>query len=453
MLALTYAIPLGIALLAFILASIYRIVPADSVDVVIQGSKVTLYSPHKAYSTTGKSTYFRIPEWFFLFGLGMRVHRIPLKIITINVPNFLAFDQDRARFVCDIICYVTVKDPLVAAQRFSGDLTEMSKQVSMIVQATTRDVTTKKPIRAIINNRDDIISAIKPILQNTIIEWGLDLKDIELIDFKDPTPTEDGIKSHVIEDISTIIETQINSEMRQKNAAQNKDARMREAENDEEAKKRELSRDEAVRKRAQEVEMVVFAQQKLAREQELEVTKVQQVKTAEIEKDKQIVQAQQRQQVEAINKEQKRLMGEGDRAQKEQQAIGDAAHFREEGLAQAAAKEKLQEALNKFKPEAIRALVAEAMVAAWKDVGVAGAKALEGAEVKVLAGGSPEAFNTGTMIESIRTSSPQAALAAVNKIARSLDLGFTNLYGQEPEPGKESKETSPKGADAPKKVN
>jgi flotillin len=374
-------------ILFLIFAGLYTIVPADYVDVVIQRGKINIFSSHKEYSTNGKAAYFNIPGWFFIFGLGMEVHRIPLKIITINVPNFLAFDKDRARFICDIICYVTVKDPLVAAKRFSGDVEAMKNQVSMIVQATTRDVTTKKPIREIINNRDDIINTISPKLAETITHWGLSLNDIELIDFKDPDMVKDKISSHVIEDISTMIETQITSEMRQKNAGQNKEARLKEAEAEQDARKRELEKEEAIKKREQEVLMNVSIQQKLAKEKELEVTRTVTVTNAEIEKAKQIILANQQKEVEAINKEQKKLIGEGDRAQKEEQAKGDAAKSREEGLAQAAAKEALQLALNKFGDTAIRALVAEKLVEAYQAVGIKSAEALARADVKIMSGG------------------------------------------------------------------
>ncbi len=251
--------------------------------------------------------------------LGMQVHRIPLNIIPVNVPNFLAFDKDRARFVCDIITYVVVKDPIEAAKRFGGDLRVLNEQISVIVQSTTRDVTTKKAIREVINNRQDIIEAINPILSETISNWGLELKSLELIDFKDPDPSF-GVDSRVIHDISSIIERQINSEARQKNAEQAKIARFKEAEADEEAKKREIMRDEEVAKREQEKNMKVAEKQKEAREKELEVFRVQQVKTQEIEKERSIVEANLRMDVEEINKTQKRLEGEGDRLRAEEKA-------------------------------------------------------------------------------------------------------------------------------------
>lgn len=424
------AIIIGVLLFLFmIFAGLYTIVPADYVDVVIQRKKMITYATHKEYATTGKSAYFHIPSWFFLFGKGMTVHRIPLKIITIEVPNFLAFDKDRARFVCDIVCYVTVSDPLVAAKRFSGNVAVMSEQVSKIVQATTRDVTTKKPIREVINNRDDIISTIKPILADTISHWGLNLTDIELIDFKDPDASKDKIVSHVIEDISQMIEKQINSEMRQKNAEQDKEARMKEAIASEEATKRELQKDEVIKKRQQEVNMNVAVEEQKAKEKELTVTRTIQVTNAEIEKQKQIVFAEQLKEVEMINKDKKQLMGQGDRLQKEEQAKGDAAKYREDGLAQADAKEALQKALNKFDDKAIRALVAEKIVDMQQAVGVATANALSQADVKAFIGGqgSQQGFDLGQVIASLQVSNESGAKAVLNKIARPNDLGLAGL--------------------------
>lgn len=429
----------GTALLIFILASLYRIVPADFADVVIQSGRARVYSSHKQYSPDGKSAYFQIPSWFFFFKLGMQVHRIPLKIIPVNVPNFLAFDKDRARFVCDIVTYVIVKDPIEAAKRFAGDLEVLNTQISVIVQSTTRDVTTKKAIREVINNRQDVIEAVTPILSETIDNWGLELKSLELIDFKDPDPSF-GVESKVIHDISSIIEKQINSEARQKNAEQLKIARTKEAEADEEAKKREIMRDEEVAKREQEKNMKVAEKQKEAREKELDVIKVQQVKSQEIEKERAIVEANQKKEIETINKEQKRLEGEGDRARAEEQAKGDAAPIREKGYAEADAKEKLQEALNKFEDKAIRALVAEKIVEMQQAIGVASAKALEQAEMKVFVGSdSGGGFDTGKVIESIRVSSEASAKSVLNRLARPLDLGIIGLESQRQEKPKEAK--------------
>ena len=435
-----YVLGVAIAFLIIILAALYRIVPADYADVVIREGKVRVYSSHKEYSIDGKSAYFNIPSWFFLFKLGMLVHRIPLKVLTIDVPNFLSFDKDRARFECNIITYVTVNDPLVAAKRFSGDVDEMIKQISMVVQAITRDVTTKKAIREIINDREGVLKLIQEPLTNTIKVWGVELKDIELIDFKDPQKgeREGEAPSHVISDISSIIEEQINSEARQKNAEQKQIARTKEAQNEEAARLREIQKDEFIGRRDQEKLMKIAEQEKLAREQELEVTRVQKVKNQEIEKERLIVEAKQRKEVEEINVEQKRLEGEGDRKRAEEKAKGEAAPIRERGYAEADAKEKLQLALNKFGPAAITALVAQQVVDMQTQVGIAAANALKEADVKLFAGSQTgqTGFDIGQMVSAMGVSNTSLAESILNRLSRPNDLGIGSIDLGKKEEGK-----------------
>jgi flotillin len=427
------AIVIGIA----IGVSIYRIVPANEAHVVIKRGHKRVFSSNESYSTDGKAAYFKIPKW--IPGLGMLVHKMPLKILSIAVPEFLAFDMFRARFVCEIRAFVMIKDPLVAATRFPGtektgiDLNELGLQISKIVEATMRDSTTKKNIRDIINNRDDIINYIRKPLTDVIASWGLTLTDIELIDFKDPTKAEFGEKEppHVIRDISTIEEIKINSEMRRKNAEEIKMARLTEAETEQTARSREIEKEEQIARRDQERNKLVAEQRKTALEKELEVEKTQQVTMQEIEKARSLIEAEQKKQIEEINKKQKQLIGEGDRLMKEEQAKGDAAPILERGLADAAAKLKLQEALNKFGDNAIRAMVAEKIVEMQKEVGIAGAKALENADLKVFAGGgsAEQGFEIGKMVESIRTASNGTAISTLNRLARPNDLGFEELFG------------------------
>ena len=429
-----------------------KIVPADEAHVVIQTGKMRLFTSHKDYTDKykgntgvvqeGKAVYYKVPE--IIPKWGMEVHEIPLKILPINVSSFKAFDKDRARFLCNIIAYVVINDPIEAARRFGGNLDLLKEDVRNIVQATTRDATTKVPIREIINDREGIVKEIKDPLKEAIQNWGLDLRDIELVEFSDPPD------SHVINDISSIIEEQINSEARQKNAEQQKLARMKEAESDELARKREIARDELVARREQERDQKVAELEKLAKEKQLDVERVKEVKTQEIEKERAIVEAEERKrtgiikaeqdkEMEKIRREQKRLDGEGERLRREEIAKGEAAPIREmgqaeadviklKGLAEAEAKDKLQAALNKFGDEAIRALVAEKIVDMEKAVGIATADALRDADLRVFAGNNGNSgFDLGSMVESIKASSDTTANSVLNKIARPNDLGFKDV--------------------------
>ena len=424
---------LGVLVLFVILAKLYTIVPADQADVVIQRGKMKVFSSHTEYNAAGKAAYFKIPAWFFILGLGMTVHRMPLRIMAIGIPKFLAFDSERARFLCNIVAYIVVDQPVEAAKRFGGDLKELHRQVAQIVQATTRDATTKMPIREIINNRAAIIGLITPPLTEAIKNWGLDLRDVELVEFSDPTKEEYPHEEppHVIKDISSITEEQINSEARQKNANQRKEARFREAIAEETARMREIQKDEEVSKREQEKNRLVAEREKAALAEQLEVTKVEQVKNANIQKEKALVVASQNREVEVINKEQKHLVGQGDMLMQLEQAKGEAAPIREKGYAEADAKERLQAALNKFEDKAIRALVAEQIVEMQRAVGIETAKALMEADLKVFAGGgSAEAgFDFGALIESVSVANAGTAKAIMNKIGRPNDLGFKDLMG------------------------
>jgi flotillin len=456
----------------------YTIVPADKADVVVQAGKTRVFSAHADYRVgTTKASYFKIPEWVFLLHKGMKVHRMPLSILPIHVEDFLAFDEERARFVCDIVAYVSIHNPIKAAQRFSGKISELEQQVSKVVQATTRDATTKKKIREIINDREGLIAEIEEPLGSAISNWGLSLNEIELVEFKDPKGVG-GVDSHVIADISSITEVQIESEARQKNAEQKKLAKVKEAQADEDARKREIERDEVVAKREQDKNRLVAEQQKLAREKELDVERVQEVKTAEIEKEKQVVIANQekevakieaarQKEVEAVMKEQKKLEGEGDRIRAEAQAKGAAARTREqkiaeadgekqkllaeatgdaakvrekllaeaEGiekrlLAEARGKEKLQQVLSKFDDDAIRAFVAKELVEKDRAIGIAFAQALENADVKAFLGGDKsdkESYNIGRMMMALQIANSPTADAVLNRAARPNDLGLTAL--------------------------
>jgi len=447
---------IGILTTAGIMMWMYTIAPANSAHVAVQRGRTRVFSSDKdcstlkGYSSEGRAAYYKVPN--FIPGAGMEVHDMSLEIQPINVPDFKAFDIDRARFLCDIMAYVAIQDPVEAAKRFGGNMKSLTDQVEKVVQAITRDSTTKKTIREIINDREGIIKEIKEPLTKAIANWGLSLKDIELVEFKDAPGT------HVISDISSIIEEQIESEARQKNAEQKKIARLKEAEAEEIAKKREIARDEEIGKRQQVKDKLIAEKEKIALAEQLEVTKVQKVKNQEIEKEKARVlaeqekvvariNAEQKKDVEAIIKEQKKLEGEGDKIRQQQQAIGQAAPIREKGTAEAdviqvtgtaeadiiykkwnaeaKGKDELAVALSKYGPGEIQALIAELLVDKDKTVGVALAEALAKADMKVFAGnGAKDGFDLGKLVESINVSSPNTANAIIHKLGKPNDIGF-----------------------------
>jgi len=310
---------------------------------------------------------------------------------------------------------------LTAANTFNND-TELKEQLLEVVNASVRAVTVKYDVQEARAKKKLMGEEILTEITDDLAKWGLELVNFQLIDFQD-TPD-----SKIISDISRRREVEIQSRTREENAEKIKVARMKEAEATEKATEREIEKDKVIAEREQNKLQAIAEQEKIAQEKKYEVVRVQQIRQAEIDKDKAIVEAEQSKATELINKEKKRLEGEGDRLKQEEQAKGLAAPIREKGLAEAQAKEALQAALNKFGDEAIRALVAEKIVDMQKEVGIAGAKALEQADVRVFSGdGGKSGFDLGKMISAIQTSNEGSAEAVMNYLARPNDLGLSAL--------------------------
>jgi len=404
-------------ILVWWLLSMYRVVPPSEAHMIVRAGQRAVRSTDKGISVDGKGSYFKFPLW--IPNLGTHVRIVPLTTMEILIDQE-AVEKGQARYLLISSTKFRVTNVNTAAERFTS-FEELKKQLEEIIKAGVRTVAVKYDIIDARAKKKEIAEAINIEIKDDFEAYGVQLVNFQLVDFKD---TKD---SQAVSNISLIKEKELEANRRQQNADREKASKIKEASSDEEAKKREIERDQKVGEYQQQKMKAIAEKEKEAQEAAFEVIKVQTVNQAKIEKEKALVLANQQKEVESINKEKKQLIGEGTKLQQEQEAIGAAAKYKEDGLAQAAAKEALQAALNKFEDKAIRALVAEQLVTAWKEVGVAGAKALEKADVRIMSGGDQTAFDTSKMIESVRNGSPETAMAVINKIARGLDLGQVGL--------------------------
>ena len=462
-----WLISLAIAGIILGIASTLRtVVPPNKIDIVIRNKKSGIYCSNAEYFVPPKkdekgrlitpshedlkgveikNVYYHIPQWVPMFG--MYVRRLPLEMLSIKVPNFVAFDSNRARFECDIVAFCAITDGVTASMRIppsqDGGMGKLQEQVQQVLWATMRDSTTKMIVRDIINNRKEIIDMIRDPLREALDEWGLALKDIEIIEFKDAP------EGKVITNLSSIREQEIDTEAREKNAEQVKKARLAEAEADEKATMREVEKAESVAKREQDMKQKVAIQEKLAKEKELDVKQVELVKTQKIEKEQAEVLARQQKEVarieaekmkevEKIIKEQKKLEGEGDRQRDEEKAKGEAAFALQKGkaeaqvieaklLGEAKGKEELQKALNKFKENAILAMTALRAIEKDETIYTEFAKSMGNADTKLFMGGDKSGkggFDFGQSMEGLLTASGATGLATLNKLGQPNDLGF-----------------------------
>ena len=412
-----YIIPI-LAIFVFII--LYRIVPAGEAHYVVSAGKTMVCSPDKTVheqlpeGVKGGRWYLHIP-----FIRTVRVLDLTIKELVISQETY---EKNQARYNVKSSIKYRIKRVMRAADTFISD-EELKEQLKEVVNASVRAVTVKYDVIEARANKKGMGDEIQAEMADDLQKWGLELINFQLIDFQD---TED---SNIISDISKRREVEIQSRTREENAEKIKAARVKEAEAEEIAKTREIEKDEKIAKRDQDKNSQVSEREKIAQEKHFEVVQVQTIKQAEIDKEKAIVKANEDKATEEIHKEQKQLEGEGDKLRDMEKAKGEAAPIREKGFAEAEAKEKLQDALNKFGDKAIRALVAEQIVAMQKDVGIETAKALKEADLRVFAGGdgAKQGFDLGSLITSVGSSNESTAQAVLNKLARPNDLGLSQL--------------------------
>ncbi|KKL80344.1 hypothetical protein LCGC14_2005700 [marine sediment metagenome] len=428
-----YTIIGGVSIVLIAAIAMYRAVPSSEAHYIVSPEKTMVCSPDTEVSGEGGSRwYFKIPIL-----RKVRVMDITIKELVVSQETY---EKNQARYNVKSSIKFRIKKVRKAAETFVND-TILSQQLVEVVKASVRAVTVKYDVVDVRANKKKMSEEIRVEIVDDLAKWGLELVSFQLIDFQD---TEN---STIISDISKRREVEIQSRTRQENAEKIKEADIKEAAATEASKTRQIQKEEVVGKREQDKLKAIAIQRKEAREQEYEVIRVEQVKQAEIDKEKAIVKANEDKETELIRKEQKRLEGEGDKLRAEEIAKGEAAPIREKGFADAEAKEKLQEALKKFDDNAIRALVAEKIVAMQKEVGIAGAQALEKADLKVFAGGDgPEkdGFDVGKLMTAITVGNESIAQSILNRLGKPNDLGINFGGSKVEEPKKEDKAEKPK---------
>jgi len=410
----------GVVLFVFIICLFawYRIVDPSEAHLVATPSGKFVASPDEKVGD--RRTYFAIPSWIPFIGRAIRIMDVTIKEIPMEQETI---EKNQARYNVRSSTKFRVKNVKQSAETFISD-NDLQEQLKEIVRAGVRAITVQYDVVDARAKKREIEKKIREEIVDDLNNWGLELINFQLVEFKD---TED---SKIITNISKRSEVEIEARTREQNAEKLKQAKIKEADADEKSRQREIERDRVVGEQEQLKAQKIAEKEKTAQEKAYEVIRVKTIQQANIDKEKAIVLANQRKETEEINKKQKLLEGQGDRARAEELAKGDAAPILEKGLAEAKAKDKLQEALNKFGNDAIRALVAEKVVAMQEKVGVETAKALTQADVKVFAGGGEEGkagFDFGKMIESMSVSNEGMGQSALNRFARPNDMGLTAL--------------------------
>lgn len=442
---LSYLIAGALGFLILLLIMMYRIVPAGQAHYVVSLGKTMVCTPDESIKES-LPEHIKTSRWYFRIPIIRTIRFMDLTIKELVLTQE-TYEKDQARYNVRSSVKYRIANVARAAETFV-DNEDLQEQLKEVVGASVRAVTVKYDVVEARANKKKMGDEVQKEMEDDLDKWGLELVNFQLIDFQD---TSD---SKIISNISKRREVEIEARTREENAEKIKIARMKEAEAEETARTREITKEKVIAQQQQDKDKEIAARQKLAEEQKFEVVKVQTIKQAEITREKAVVEANQKKDTEVILKEQKRLEGEGDKLRAMEKAIGEAAPIREKGLAEAEAKEKLQAALNKFQDPAIRALIAEKIVAMQENVGVATAKALEQADVRVFSDGSEASksgFDFGKMISALQVSNEGSAASALNRIARPNDLGLSNLNLEDIVQAVKAKKTETKDKSSPSK--
>lgn len=389
-----------------LLAALYfrRIVPTNMVHIVQSAKRTTAYGKDKPAG----NSYFEWPS--FIPFIGVSVTTFPESIFQVSLQNYPAYDSARLPFEVDVAAFFKVQDAAMVAQRVAS-FSELTSQLHQVIQGAVRRILSTNTLEDIMEARSSLANQFTTEVSNDIREWGvLPVKNIEFMDLRDVSG------SAVISNIMSKEKSRIEMESRIQVAQNKKSAELVEidASRTVEVQKqdaaqqigiRSAEKDKAVGIAKEYAQQDILEQAKTTADKELAVAKVTTVKQAEIDKEAAAIKAEQDKQVAEIKAAQDKtvkiteaeaskgsivLVAEGKLTEAKNVAEGT----RLKGIAEAdAEKAKLMAPVDAQITLAKEIgenqsyqtyLVTLKQVDANRDVGIEMARAIQGADLKVI---------------------------------------------------------------------
>lgn len=393
-----------------------RVVPTNMVHIIQRGKSTVAYGKGK----DAGNVYYAWPSW--VPRLGVSVIQFPESIFQVQLEDYDAYDQARLPFVVDVTAFFRVDDANSVAQRVES-FSELISQLQSVLQGSVRRVLATNDLEEIMQSRSELGDQFTSEVRDQISEWGV--KPVKTIEFMD---LRDAKGSAVIANIMDKEKSRIEMESRVKVAENDKLAKLAEIDAMREADVRAQDALQQVGQRTAEKEKAVGIANEQARqeilssakttaERDMEVRKVNDVRSAEIQSQVAVVQANQNKQVAIVNaqaaKETQVVQAEAEKASMVVKAEGDklstvtkaegdlqaaikeADGIRATGEAKAAAEQAMLMAPVTTQIELAREiggnegyqtyLITIEKVRASQTVGIEMAKAMQGAELKVIA--------------------------------------------------------------------
>ena len=376
-------VAIGIVVLTVIIALFLRRVVDPNEVHVVQSAR-----GRRSYGKNGeKNTYYEFPVFIPIIGLVKRV--LPVSVFDMSLKAYDGYDIDRVPFVVDIIAFFRIEDTDLASQRVQT-FSELQDQLLKIMQGAVRTVLASEKMDTIMLERSTFGKKFTDEVESQLREWGVvTVKNMELLDI------QDARDSSVIHNIMAKSKSFIEMESRTEVSKNNKDAEIAEIKNAREADVAgQVARQEVAERKAEADKGIGIAdeiakqeikeQEKTTKMKEMAVLQVEEVRKADIRKEVDVVNAKQQQETTVIV-----AQGNLDAQKKDAEAIkaiGEAKADAEKQMllapvsAEITLAEKIAE-LTSYQDY----LVNIKLVDANKEVGIATAKSLEDAELKVIA--------------------------------------------------------------------
>lgn len=259
------------------MVGLYRVVPVNEAHIRVLRHKKSIFSTRE-----GRSAYWVVP---FI----TKLNRLPLSNLAIPVNDIKLNDKNMAKFVCDIVCFINIKDLNLAAERLvlsssekelGFDFMRLSEDLRAIMESIGRTVVTKQTLLDIYMNRQLLDEAITREVEMVFPKWGIQLVDLELKDIKDAGG------STIIFDIERKVAAEIRRDAEIRVATTTKEAEIIKAESEEIYRKRQIEKDQAIGIAEQSKNQEIAVKEAAANVQKIEAARKIEVGQAEIEKQK-----------------------------------------------------------------------------------------------------------------------------------------------------------------------
>lgn len=317
----------GLAVASILIAIMFRrVVPTNMVHIVQTSKSSTPFGRGKEAG----NTYYAWPSWVPV--LGITVTEFPESIFQVTLQDYEAYDQARLPFTVDVTSFFRISDAAVAAQRVAS-FGELNNQLQSVLQGAVRRILATNSLEDIMQSRSELGDQFTKEVTEQISEWGvLPVKTIEFMDLRDSKG------STVIANVMAKEKSRIEKESRVAVAENHRQAELAEIDAQRTVEVQRQDAAQQVGLRTAEKEKAVGIANELAQqdikaaakntaERDLDVRKVQDVRNAEIQRDVAVVKAEQDKSVAVVNAEAQKqtqvVRAEGDKQARVVAAEGD----------------------------------------------------------------------------------------------------------------------------------